>query len=181
MLTRVMLIGDGLTARLAAAALGRMLPRGHLMWLAVLFGLQTAAILQGLTRGGRTLAAGVAAPDLFEPAQAIGCYRALCDRFRTGRGVSTDTLVRNCGVTPAVARELLVLFERRGLAHRIEGSGSRYAPSRPPADVTHAEVLRVGFALTDGGTEAAVRDEIAELREAQLARLGDARFVAAHA
>lgn len=30
-----MLIGDGLTARLAAAALGRMLPRGHLMWLAV--------------------------------------------------------------------------------------------------------------------------------------------------
>ena len=148
----------------------------YLMWLVVLFGLQISAILQGLTRGGRTLAAGVSAPDLFEPAQAIGCYRALCSRFKTGRGISSDTLVRNCGVTPAVARELLVLFERRGLAHRIEGSGNRYAPSRPPTDVTHAEVLRIGFALSDGGTEASVKDEIAELRDAQLSKLGDARF-----
>lgn len=148
----------------------------YLMWLVVLFGLQTAAILQGLTRGGRTLAAGVSGPDVFEPAQAILCYRALCTRFRTGRGISVDTLVRNCGVTPAVAIDLLQLFERRGLAHRIEGSGNRYAPSRPPEDVSHAEVLRAGFALADGGAEAHVKDEVWELREAQLAKLGDARF-----
>ncbi|MFZ4749981.1 MAG: YihY/virulence factor BrkB family protein [Phycisphaerales bacterium] len=148
----------------------------YLMWLAVLFGLQTAAILQGLSRGGRSLAASVTAPDLFEPSQSIGCYRAICARFGTGRGASVDTLVRNCGVAPAIARELLLLFERHGLAHRIEGSGSRYAPSRPPATVTQAEVLRVGFALSDGGTEAGVRDEIAELRDAQLARLGNAHF-----
>ena len=148
----------------------------YLMWLAVLFGLQTAAILQGLSRGGRTLASGVAAPDVFEPAQALACYRALCTRFSTGRGISSDTLVRNCGVTPAVARDLLQLFERRGLAHRIEGSGNRYAPSRPPEDVTHAEVLRAGFALADGGAESSARDEVAELRDAQLAKLGDARF-----
>jgi hypothetical protein len=45
-----------------------------------------------------------------------------------------------------------------------------------PATVTQAEVLRVGFALSDGGTEAGVRDEIAELRDAQLARLGNAHF-----
>ncbi len=148
----------------------------YLMWLAVLFGLQTAAILQGLSRGGRSLAAAVTAPDLFEPSQSIGCYRAICARFGTGRGASVDTLVRNCGVSPAIARELLLLFERHGLAHRIEGGASRYAPSRPPATVTHAEVLRVGFALSDGGTEAGVRDEIAELREAQLTRLGSAHF-----
>ncbi|MEY4118112.1 MAG: hypothetical protein RLZZ116_1440 [Planctomycetota bacterium] len=148
----------------------------YLMWLVVLFGLQTSAILQGLTRGGRSLAAGVSAPDVFEPAQAIGCYRALCTRFRTGRGVSIDTLVRNCGVTPAIARDLLQLFERHGLAHRIEGSGSRYAPSRPPEDVTRAEVLRIGFALADGGVEAAVKDEVSDLRDAQIATLGDARF-----
>jgi len=148
----------------------------YLMWLVVLFGLQTSAILQGLTRGGRSLAAGISAPDVFEPAQAIGCYRALCTRFRTGRGVSIDTLVRNCGVTPTIARDLLQLFERHGLAHRIEGSGSRYAPSRPPEDVTHAEVLRLGFALADGGIEASVQDEISELRDAQIAKLGDARF-----
>ena len=148
----------------------------YLMWLAVLFGLQTAAILQGLSRGGRSLAAAVTAPDLFEPSQSIGCYRAICARFGTGRGASVDTLVRNCGVSPAISRELLLLFERHGLAHRIEGGASRYAPSRPPATVTHAEVLRVGFALSDGGTEAGVRDEIAELREAQLTRLGSAHF-----
>jgi membrane protein len=76
----------------------------YLMWLAVLFGLQTAAILQGLSRGGRSLAAGIAAPDLFEPAQAIGCYRAICTRFHTGRGVSVDTLVRHTGVTPGQFR-----------------------------------------------------------------------------
>ncbi len=148
----------------------------YLVWLAVLFGLQTAAILQGLSRGGRSLVSSVTAHDLFEPAQAIPCYRALCVRFATGRGVSVDTLVRNCGVTPAIARDLLSLFERRGLAHRIEGSSSRFAPSRPPASVTHAEVLRVGFALADGGEEATVRDEIADLRDAQIARLGTAVF-----
>ena len=148
----------------------------YVMWLVVLFGLQTAAILQGLTRGGRTLAAGVSGPDVFEPAQAIGCYRAICERFGSGRGVSLDTLVRHCGVTPRTARDLLVLFEQRGLAHRIEGSSGRFAPSRPPRDVSHAEVLRVGFALADGGAEASVRDEISELRDAQIARLGDARF-----
>lgn len=151
----------------------------YLMWLAVLFGLQTSAILQGFTRGGRNLAAGVNAPDVFEPAQAIACFRALCERFRTGRGVSVDTLVRSCGVTPGVARDLLALFERRGLAHRIEGSSNRYAPSRPPEDVTHAEVLRAGFALADGGAESAVRDEVADLRDAQIARLGEARFESA--
>ena len=134
------------------------------------------AILQGLTRGGRTLAAGISGPDVFEPAQAIGCYRAICERFGSGRGVSLDTLVRDCGVAPRTARDLLVLFERRGLAHRIEGSSGRYAPSRPPREVTQAEVLRVGFALADGGAEASVRDEISELREAQVARLGGARF-----
>ena len=149
----------------------------YVMWLVVLFGLQTAAILQGLTRGGRTLAAGVSGPDVFEPAQAIGCYRAICERFGSGRGISLDTLVRHCGVTPRTARDLLVLFEQRGLAHRIEGSSGRYAPSRPPRDVTQAEVLRAGFALADGGAEASVKDEISDLREAQIARLGDARFV----
>ncbi len=148
----------------------------YLMWLAVLFGLQTAAILQGLSRGGRSLAASISAPDLFEPAEAIPCYSALCARFATGRGVSVDTLVRNCGVSAAIARELLSLFERRGLAHRIEGSGNRYAPSRPPSTVTKADVLRAGFALADGGAETSVRDEITELRDAQLAKLGDAHF-----
>jgi len=38
-------------------------------------------------------------------------------------------------------------------------------------------VLRVGFALSDGGAECHSTDTIAELREAQLARLGDRTFV----
>ena len=42
--------------------------------------------------------------------------------------------------------------------------------------MTQAEVLRVGFALADGGAEASVRDEITELREAQIARVGAAKF-----
>jgi len=148
----------------------------YVMWLVVLFGLQTAAILQGLTRGGRTLAAAAGVADVFEPSQAIGCYRTICEQFGSGRGVSLDTLVRVRGVSPRTARDLLVLLERRGLAHRIEGGSGRYAPSRPPRDTTQAEVLRVGFALADGGEEAGVKDEIADLREAQIARLGDARF-----
>jgi membrane protein len=148
----------------------------YLMWLVVLFGLQTSAILQGFSRGGRALAAPPNTPDLFEPAQAIACYRAICGRFREGRGASSDTLVRECAITLPTARELLIVFERRGLAHRIDGDDRRYSPSRPPESILQRDALRAGFALADGGEEAQVRDEIAALREAQLSRLGDAHF-----
>jgi hypothetical protein len=148
----------------------------YLMWLVVLFGLQTAAILQSFSRGGRGLAAAANAPDLFEPSQAIPCFRAICDRFREGRGASVDTLVRECSIAPPVARGLLTMFERRGIAHRIDGDERRYAPSRPPESILQADALRAGFALSDGGHEAEIRDEIGLLRDAQVARLGAAHF-----
>jgi membrane protein len=147
----------------------------YLMWLVVLFGLQTAAILQGLAGGGRRLATA-SAPDCFEPSQAIPCYRTVCDGFRNGRGATIDSIVRSCGLAPATARGLLALFERNGLVHRIEGGGGRFAPSKPPAEVTLVEVLRAGFAFADGGSELRASDEIAMLRDAQVARLGDRRF-----
>lgn len=148
----------------------------YLMWLVVLFGLQTSAILQSFSRNGRALAAPPNAPDLFEPAQAIAAFRAICSRFREGRGASVDTLVRECCIPAPTARELLIVFERRGLAHRIDGDDKRYSPSRPPEEISQRDALRAGFALADGGEEASVRDEITELREAQLARLGAAHF-----
>lgn len=148
----------------------------YVMWLVVLFGLQVSAILQGLTRGGRSLAAAAGRPDLFEPAEAVGCFRALCARFREGRGASVDTLVRECSVSPVCARQLLAMFERRGLAHKIDGDERRYAPSRPPESIRQADALIAGFMLVDGGEEAPAQDDIAELRAVQLAKLGDARF-----
>ncbi len=150
----------------------------YLMWLVVLFGLQTAAILQGLSKGGRALAAAAARGDSFEPAQAIPCFRAVCARFQKGRGASPDTLVYECGVSPRTARELLAIFERLGLAHRIDGDDRRYAPSRPPGEIALSEALHAGFALVDGGEEIAPEKGVAELRATQLARLGDARFAA---
>jgi hypothetical protein len=42
--------------------------------------------------------------------------------------------------------------------------------------VTLVEVLRAGFAFADGGSELRASDEIAMLRDAQVARLGDRRF-----
>jgi uncharacterized BrkB/YihY/UPF0761 family membrane protein len=150
----------------------------YLMWLVVLFGLQTAAILQGLAKGGRALAATAARGDSFEPAQAIPCFRAVCARFQKGRGASPDTLVYECGLSPRTARELLAIFERLGLAHRIDGDDRRYAPSRPPEEITLCEALHAGFALVDGGEETAPEQGVAELRSTQLERLGDARFAA---
>ena len=150
----------------------------YLMWLVVLFGLQTAAILQGLAKGGRALAAAAARGDSFEPAQAIPCFRAVCARFQKGRGASPDTLVYECGLSPRTARELLAIFERLGLAHRIDGDDRRYAPSRPPEEITLCEALHAGFALVDGGEETAPEQGVAELRSTQLERLGDARFAA---
>ncbi|MEY3025252.1 MAG: YihY/virulence factor BrkB family protein [Phycisphaerales bacterium] len=149
----------------------------YLMWLVVLFGLQVSAILQGLRGGARRLAAG-SAPECFEPAQAIACFRAICTGFRRGRGTTVDGVVRQCGLAPASARGLLRIFEERGLAHRIEGGAGRFAPSRPPEEVSIAEVLRAGFAFADGGVEIRVDDEIAALREAQIAKLGEQRFSA---
>jgi len=148
----------------------------YLMWLVVLFGLQTASILQGLSQGGRALLASSVRGDSFEPAQAIPCFRALCNRFRKGHGASADTLVYECGVSPRTARELLAVFERLGLAHRIDGNEKRYAPSRPPEEIKLCEVLHAGFALVDGGEEICPEKGIAELRETQLERLGEACF-----
>lgn len=152
----------------------------YLMWLVVLFGLQIAAILQGFSRQGRMLASALSAPDVFEPAEAIPCFAALCGRFREGRGASIDTLVRVSAIAPANARRLLAGFEKAGLAHRIDGDERRYAPSRPPEAILQRDVLRVGFALADGGAECHAADTIADLREAQLARLGEATFAPNH-
>jgi hypothetical protein len=150
----------------------------YVMWLVVLFGLQVAAILQGLSRDGRLLASGVGISDVFEPAEAIGCFEAICERFRSGKGASTDTLVRACAVSPSNARRLLAGFEKAGLAHRIDGDERRFAPSRPPETILQRDVLRIGFAVSDGGTECHSADTIAMLRDAQLARLGDLSFAA---
>lgn len=150
----------------------------YLMWIAVLFGLQVSAILQGFSRDGRLLASGTNRSDLFEPAEAIGCFRAICTRFREGKDASVDTLVRSCAVAPANARRLLTMFENAGLAHRIDGDERRYAPSRPPESIRQADALRAGFAIVDGGVECHAGDEIAELRSVQLAKLGDSTFVA---
>ena len=148
----------------------------YLMWLAVLFGLQISAILQSFSRNGRMLASAANTTDIFEPSEAIPCFRAICERFRTGNGASIDTLVRNCAVTPSVARELLAAFERHGLAHRIDGDDRRFSPSRPPESIRQGDALRVGFALVDGGVELQLHDEIAELRKVQLAQLGERSF-----
>lgn len=148
----------------------------YLMWLVVLFGLQTAAILEGLAGRGRILAAPANAPDIFEPATSLACFRAVCARFRHGRGASVETLVRECGVAPACARDLLAILERRQLVHRADSNRRDYMPSRPPETIAQADVLRAAFALADGGEECHAYDEIAELREAQLAKLGDATF-----
>jgi membrane protein len=150
----------------------------YVMWLVVLFGLQVAAILQGLSRDGRLLASSVGISDVFEPAEAIGCFEAICERFRSGKGASTDTLVRACAVSPSNARRLLAGFEKAGLAHRIDGDERRFAPSRPPETILQRDVLRIGFAVSDGGTECHSADTIAMLRDAQLARLGDLSFAA---
>ena len=145
----------------------------YLMWLVVLLGLQVAAILQGLTQHGRALAAGVGTPDVFEPATAIPCFRAICGRFAKGRTASVDTLVREAGVAPAVARELLVILERRGLVRQADGG---FVPARPASAVLQRDVLAAGFALSDGGAESHAEDAVAALRRAQLDALGDAAF-----
>jgi membrane protein len=150
----------------------------YLMWLVVLFGLQTASILQGLSQGGRALLVSTARGDSFEPAQAIPCFRAICQRFRKGLGASPHTLVYECGVSPSTARELLAIFERLGLAHRIDGDEKRYAPSRPPEEIELRDVLHAGFALVDGGEETTPEKSVAELRATQLEKLGDTRVTA---
>lgn len=147
----------------------------YLMWLVILYGLQVAAILQGFARNGRSLAAA-ADGDCFEPAQAIDCFRAICERFGEGKGASADTIVRACGIAPPMARALLAQLERDGLVHRIDGDERRYAPSRPPEAVLKRDVLRAAFALADGGAESHLRDEVAGLREAQVRRVGEQSF-----
>ena len=145
----------------------------YLMWLVVLLGLQVAAILQGFTQHGRALAAGVGAPDVFEPATAIPCFQSICARYAKGKTASVDTLVRECGVTPVVARALLEILEKRSIVRRADGG---FVPSRPAESVLQREVLAAGFALSDGGAEAHTEDAVAVLRRAQLASLGESAF-----
>jgi hypothetical protein len=81
-------------------------------------------------------------------------------------------------VSPSTARELLAIFERLGLAHRIDGDEKRYAPSRPPEEIELRDVLHAGFALVDGGEETTPEKSVAELRATQLEKLGDTRVTA---
>ena len=152
----------------------------YLMWIVVLFGLQFAALVQSLGAGGRRMAAPADAPDVFEPAEAIGCFRLVCERYAKGRSTGAADLVRHAGLEPRAAQELLAAFERAGIALRVEGRGdaddARLTPSRPAAAIRQADALRAAFAYADGGAESPTRDDVAELREAQLARLGDATF-----
>jgi membrane protein len=152
----------------------------YLMWIVVLFGLQFAALVQSLGAGGRRMAAPADAPDVFEPAEAIGCFRLVCERFAKGRATASGDLVRHAGIEPRTARDLLAAFERAGLLHRVDGrpdaEDARFAPARPAAAVRKSEALRAAFAFADGGAESPSRDDVAELREAQLARLGDESF-----
>lgn len=152
----------------------------YLMWIVVLFGLQFAALVQSLGAGGRRMAAPADAPDVFEPAEAIGCFRLVCERYARGRATGAADLVRRAGLEPRAAQELLAAFERAGIALRVEGRGdaddARFTPSRPAAAIRRADALRAAFAYADGGAESPTRDDVAELREAQLARLGDATF-----
>ena len=147
----------------------------YLMWLVVLFGLLTATILQGFTRHGRGFAA-YEDRDVFEPTSAIACFETVVAGFARGKPATLEQVVRTCSVSPGAARDLLAIFQRNGLVHRVDGSEGRFVPARPPETVRRAEVLRAGFALADGGVESPLRDETAMLREAQVTALGERCF-----
>ena len=140
----------------------------YLMWLAVLFGLEVAAILQALPgRQLEEIERELKTESLIDPGTVVSVMEMIGQQFVEGR---PTTLVRVCEKTQlpeqTVSRILTSLVHEH-LLHRLDGSSNTVTLAKPPNQITGAELLEVAFRLVDSGQAGEGSRLLHRLRQAQ--------------
>lgn len=141
----------------------------YVTWLAILFGLEVAAVTDRL-RSGETLDGG---PPIVDPAAALALMGVVAGRFERGQTAELGTIAVEAGLPGSVAERLAEALVDAGLLRRVgDADEGALVPARPPNRIPATEVLAVGQRLAScgGGGLAGLMDA---LRDAQTARLAE--------
>lgn len=142
----------------------------YLMWLAVLVGLESSALLQHLDR--RELAALERTPESIEVTDAtivVTAMQTLAREFTAGRPMSAANVASELRLSQRTCDAILRTLLDAGLLHRLEGAEPRFCLAQPPSDIQVERLLEIGYEIVDANRPNVASALVRELREAQLA------------
>ena len=122
----------------------------YLMALAVLFGLQVSAMLQMLR--GRRLEEVEQRRELtsmIEPASVISVMEVIAKRFEKGKSTQPDQISDALVIPRSTIGVMLDRLVEHRLLHRLENDASAVTLTRPAEQITAAQLIDVGFAMTE--------------------------------
>ena len=140
----------------------------YLMWLAVLFGLEVAAILQALPgRRLEELERERKAEALVDPAAVMGVMEVIGERFMLGQSSSLVQLCERTGLPEVAVSKMLSGLAMENLVHRLEGPTDTVTLARSPDQISGVQLLEIAFRLVDYGDAGTGSALLARLRQAQ--------------
>ncbi len=140
----------------------------YLMWLAVLFGLEVAAILEALPgRQLEELERERKSESLVDPAAVVAVMEVIGQRFAAGQPTTLVQVCEQTGLPEQAASRMFSGLVLENLLHRLDGPTDTVALSRPPESITGVELLEVAFRLVDSGQPATGSRLLDRLRQVQ--------------
>ncbi|MGI9013662.1 MAG: YhjD/YihY/BrkB family envelope integrity protein [Phycisphaerales bacterium] len=144
----------------------------YLMWLAILFGLEVAAILHNLQ--GRRLDELEKKPaasqplGLIDPAAVVTLMQQIAEKFEQGQSIASHEIAGTLGMAESQVARIIEHLERSGLLFKVERPEDTWTLSRPPDQISVETLLETAFGLADEGRTACGSILLARLRTAQL-------------
>lgn len=121
-------------------------------WLIVLFGLQVTFGLQHLSTWQQN-DHEESGPALADPAAVIALAAFVADRFESGQAASIEEAASATGLPADAAHDLLDRLVDAGLLHTRAEDAASLSLSRPAETIPLEELIRVGRAATEAGSE----------------------------
>jgi len=140
----------------------------YLMWLAVLFGLEVAAILQALPgRQLEELERERKQETLVDPAAVVAVMEVVGERFAGGEPTSLVQVCEKTGLPEQAVSRMFSGLVLENLLHRLDGPTDTVSLARPPEQIAGVDLLEVAFRLVDSGQPGGGSRMLDRLREAQ--------------
>jgi len=140
----------------------------YLMWLAVLFGLEVAAILQALPgRQLEELERERKTESLVDPAAVVAVMEVIGRRFVEGQPTTLIKVCEMTGLPELTASKMFSGLVLENLLHRLDGPTDTVTLAKPPDLITGVELLEVAFRLVDSGQPSEGSNLLDRLRQAQ--------------
>ncbi len=140
----------------------------YLMWLAILFGLEVAVILQALPgRQLEELERQRTAETLVDPAAVMGVMQVIGERFLAGQPSSLIQLCERTGLPEVAVSQMLSGLAMENLVHRLEGPADTVTLAQSPDQISGAQLLEIAFRLVDYKDAGTGSELLVRLRQAQ--------------